>query len=218
LGARVFPREVEDYFVGVLKDTIQYRQDNNTQRNDFLNLLIQLMEKGNIDEEVGGTDTRKITFNELAAQAFLFLFAGFETTSTTMGFMFYEMAFNQDIQQEARKEVESIVKKYDGEITYEAIQDMNYLQRVMNETLRKYPPAGVVFRIAGEDYKVKNTNHVIEKGTTVFIPVYAVHHDPEIYENPSKFDPDRFLPEEVAKRHNLSFLAFGAGNRNCIGI
>ncbi len=88
----------------------------------------------------------------------------------------------------------------------------------LTETLRKYPPAGFLFRTASEDYKVKNSRHVIRKGTQVIVPAYAIHHDPQIYENPSVFDPERFNPEEVEKRHNFAYLPFGEGQRNCLGI
>lgn len=59
---------------------------------------------------------------------------------------------------------------------------------------------------------------VLEKGTQVFIPVLGIHHDPEIYPDPEKFDPERFSPEAIRARHPYAFLAFGEGPRNCIGM
>lgn len=69
-----------------------------------------------------------------------------------------------------------------------------------------------------EDYQVPDTDITLEKGTMVAIPVKAIHYDPEIYENPQQFQPERFAPEEVHKRHAQSFLGFGDGPRNCIGL
>jgi cytochrome P450 family 6 len=218
LGLRLFPKDIEQFFMKIIQDTINLRKNEKLERKDFMNMLIQLMEKGNIDDEVGGSDTRKITFKELAAQAFIFFFAGFETTSTTMSFMLYELAYNQDIQDKVRKEIQDVVKKHNGEITYDAIQEMTYLRQTFDETLRKYPPAGFLFRIAVDDYKVRNSNHIIEKGSSVIVPAYSIHHDPEIYPNPDRFDPDRFTQEEIEKRHNYAYLPFGEGNRNCIGV
>jgi cytochrome P450 family 6 len=123
--------------------------------------------------------------------------------------MFFELAANKEVQNKARAEVLDIIQKHSGILTYEAIQEMTYLTQVMNETLRRYPPAGILFRVANENYEIKDHRHVIEKGTAVFIPVYGIHNDSRFYENPEKFDPDRFSPEEVAARHKMAFLPFG---------
>lgn len=86
------------------------------------------------------------------------------------------------------------------------------------ETLRKYPPAVVLTREALNDYTIPDTEHVIEKGTLCFIPVFAIHHDPEYYPDPERFRPKRFAPEAVSKRDALTWLPFGEGPRNCIGL
>jgi cytochrome P450 family 6 len=77
------------------------------------------------------------------------------------------------------------------------------------ETLRIYTPIGQVFRKAENDYKVPGTNFTIEKGVTCLIPVHAIHHDSKYYYDPELFNPDRFSPEEVKKRHKFAFLPFG---------
>jgi cytochrome P450 family 6 len=86
------------------------------------------------------------------------------------------------------------------------------------ESLRKYPPAPNLVRCATADYKVPDTNEVIDKGTSVMIPVYAIHHDPELYPDPEVYDPERFNHDNEAKRNPFSFLPFGDGPRNCIGL
>lgn len=80
-----------------------------------------------------------------------------------------------------------------------------------------YPPAQHIARITVSEYHVPGTNIVLEKGQRVYIPNYSMQRDPDIYPNPDKFDPDRFHPDEVAKRHPMSFLSFGEGPRSCIG-
>lgn len=72
--------------------------------------------------------------------------------------------------------------------------------------------------MATKPYHVAVNNVTIEQNTLVMIPVYAIHHDPEVYPNPETFDPDRFLPEAVQSRPSCSFLPFGEGPRNCIGL
>lgn len=88
---------------------------------------------------------------------------------------------------------------------------------VVPETLRKYPLSASVNRLANEDYPVSGTKHVIEKGTWIKMPVYAVQHDPDIYPDPEKFDPDRFENNASQEHHIMSLLSFGQGPRNCIG-
>lgn len=81
-----------------------------------------------------------------------------------------------------------------------------------------YTPANTLFREAVTDYDIPGTNLRIDKGTAIIIPIYSIHNDPEIYPEPEKFDPDRFTSENIKSRHSFSFLPFGDGPRNCIGM
>lgn len=73
-------------------------------------------------------------------------------------------------------------------------------------------------RVTTKDYSVPNSNIILQKGTKVWIPVHAIHHDEKYFPQPEKFDPQRFTAEEVNNRDNIKFLAFGQGQRNCIGL
>lgn len=85
------------------------------------------------------------------------------------------------------------------------------------ETLRKYPPIPTIFRICTEQYKIPDTNVVIDKDTIVQIPILGIHYDPEYYPDPDKFDPERFSLENKSQRHQYTWLPFGEGPRICIG-
>lgn len=140
LGVKQTDREIENFFMNVVKDTIEYREKNNVQRKDFLQLLIQLKNQGSVDEDdenfgIEQTPISKVqtlTLNQLAAQCFVFFLAGFETSATTMTFALFELAVNQDIQDRLRLEIETVLKKYDFNISYEAVMEMSYLDKVIH--------------------------------------------------------------------------------------
>jgi len=75
----------------------------------------------------------------------------------------------------------------------------------------------VTQRICEESYKIPDSDVVLEKGTKVLVPIYAIHHDPLYYENPNAFDPDRFFGENKKLYNNDTYLPFGDGPRICIG-
>ncbi|CAD7079492.1 unnamed protein product [Hermetia illucens] len=214
---RVFKKDVTDFFMDTVRGTIAFREKNNVRRNDFMDLLIQLKNGGLLEDE-HSKKLGKLTIEEVAAQAFLFFIAGFETSSTTMMFALHELSLNPDIQEKARQEIDEVLRKHDGKITYESIEEMVYVDRIISETLRKYPAAPNLLRKCTQDFNVPNSEVIIEKDTIVFIPAYSIHHDPEIYDNPEVFDPDRFSPEQIKNRHPVAFLGFGDGPRNCVGL
>lgn len=133
--------EIEKFFMNIVKETVEYREKNNVQRKDFMHLLLQLKNSGRVTENENAeiknnkafseSDDR-ITMNELAAQCFIFFFAGFETSASTMTFAMLELAMNQDIQDKLRAEIFSVLNKYDGKLTYDAMMEMTYLNMVVH--------------------------------------------------------------------------------------
>lgn len=83
--------------------------------------------------------------------------------------------------------------------------------------MRKHSAAGVIGRACNKPYRIPGTEIVLEPGLQVHIPVQGIHHDPEYYPDPEKFDPERFNDENKSKRPAFAYLAFGDGPRNCIG-
>jgi cytochrome P450 family 6 len=170
------------------------------------------------------------------AQATQFFLAGFETTSSTISFALYELAINQDIQRKLRKEIRNVLSKFDEEISYESLKEMEYLDMcvkgeknfvknflstyfiLISETLRKYPVLPFLDRRNNADYPIAGSDVVLEKGTPIFISIWGLHFDPTYYPDPEKFDPMRFTEENVKSRPQFTYLPFGEGPRNCIGL
>jgi cytochrome P450 family 6 len=131
LRLRQFSKKLSDFFINVVGGNIKYREDNNDNRNDFLNMLIQLKNKGSIDGEFS-TEMKKLTLHEVLAQCFLFFLAGSDTSSTTISFALTELAYNQDLQDKLRDEILEKTKDTNGEIPYETLHDMTYLNQVVS--------------------------------------------------------------------------------------
>jgi len=206
LRLTVTSKDVHEFFMRVVSETVKYRETSNVSRKDFIQMLVELKKENVLD------------INEIAAQSFVFFLAGFETSSTLMNYAFFELAKDKVCQEKLREEILTVLKKYDGEICYDSIMEMKYLQQVIDETLRLYPPVPIINRQCNEDYKLPNMDFTIEKGQTIMIPAYSLHHDEEYYPDPERFDPERFAPENKDRLVPYTFLPFGEGPRICIGL
>ncbi|XP_011875039.1 PREDICTED: probable cytochrome P450 6a14 isoform X2 [Vollenhovia emeryi] len=218
-----FDRGVIKFYMNMFRENVEYRRTHNIVRQDFMNLLMQLMDRGYVEPDMDddkkkineSSTVSKLTIAEATAQSFVFFAAGYETSSTTATFALYELAQYHDIQDKVRKEIDEILAKHGG-LTYDSVNDMTYLHKVVNETLRKYPPIPFLNRICTKDIALP-MNINLPKGTSITIPVLGFHRDPSIYPDPDKFDPERFNADVVADRHPYAYLPFGEGPRVCIG-
>ncbi|XP_078037565.1 putative cytochrome P450 6a14 [Augochlora pura] len=214
IGHLLQPTEVTNFFMKVVMDAMNYREKNNVVRPDFINMLLELKKNPSQLENIELTDSL------LTAQAFVFFLAGFETSSSTIGHALYELALQPDIQDKLRKEIRENLEENAREgksLTYDQVKEMKYLDAVFRETLRKHPILPILMRQVTTNYTFKGTEITIPKDTRIWIPVYGIHNDPDIYTNPEVFDPERFTNNGISTRHPMSFLAFGDGPRNCIG-
>ncbi|XP_055619245.1 probable cytochrome P450 9f2 [Toxorhynchites rutilus septentrionalis] len=227
------------YFMSVIKDNMKQRGAHGIVRNDMIQMLIEAREgalKHQKDEQqtkdagfatveesnIGKlTHSREWTDNELIAQCFLFFLAGFDTLSSCLSFLTYELALNPDIQKRLYEEVLQIDQSLNGKpLTYDSLQKMQYMDMVVSESLRKWPPSIVSDRYCGKDYHYSDgadARFVIEKGLTLWIPTLAIHRDPKHYHNPDQFDPERFSEENRSSINTGAYIPFGVGPRNCIG-
>jgi cytochrome P450 len=160
-----------------------------------------------------------VSLDELKAQGILFFLAGFDTTATLLSNLSYLLAANPSTQERLLQEIDTWNTKF--ELNYDTVNGFKYLDAVVWETLRLYPPVSRVERECVADYKLARTGIYVPAGMTVSIPVYAIHRDPKNFEDPDSFKPERFLRTEdgePAIKHPYSFLPFGGGPRNCLGM
>ncbi|XP_001606687.2 probable cytochrome P450 6a13 [Nasonia vitripennis] len=214
-------KKVHAFFVYLFQKTVAYRRAKKIVRNDFLNMLMQLMDRGYVENEFEASSTNvsdddRLSMTEAVAQSVIFFAAGQETTSSALCCCLYELALHQDVQKKLQWEIDQAFASPEG-LTYEKIFEMPYLDMVLCETLRKHPGAPVLNRISLADLNVPDSKFRIPKGMRLVIPVNGIHSDPNVYPDPDRFDPSRFTPENRAKRHPLVYLPFGEGPRHCIG-
>ena len=199
---------VGQFFTRAVKRTLEQRRSGGP-RKDFLQLLLDTKDKdGN----------RVLTDSSIVAQSVLFFVVGYDTTATLLMFAAYCLATHPEVQEAVHDEIDEVLERHGGQLTYEAVGEMSHLDRVISETLRLYPPGSRMERQSSKEYTLPGTNVTLPCGTIVQMPIFAVHHDPDHFPDPLRFDPDRFLPEEKEKRHPCAYMPFGSGPRNCIAM
>ncbi|XP_077977326.1 cytochrome P450 3A29-like [Glandiceps talaboti] len=216
LNLKVIPVDLMNYFVASTNQTIDLRKSEANPRQDLLQLMLNAHNEVK-DEDLEGEERVKLTNNEILGQSLTFYLAGYETTSTMLSYAVYLLATNTDIQERLREEIDTVMQNYDSP-GYEAQQQMKYLDQVCCETLRLYPPAISTDRQCNEDCLIGRDCIFIPKGMNIHIPIWAVHHDPDVYTDPDTFDPDRFSQEKKQSLHPYAWLPFGGGPRICLGM
>ncbi|NWX16379.1 CP3AO protein, partial [Aegotheles bennettii] len=207
-----FPAGAVDFFMRSISKIKQDREkDVHKGRVDFLQLMIESQNSTN----EANHPYKALTDSEVLAQAFIFIFAGYEPTSNTLGYLAYELAMHPDVQQKLLEEIDTVLPNK-APLTYDAMMQLEYLDMAVNETLRLFPLGGRIERACKRDVEINGVT--IPKGTVVMIPPYTLQHNPEYWPNPEEFRPERFSKENKETIDPYTYLPFGAGPRNCIGM
>ncbi|KAK9745093.1 Cytochrome P450 [Popillia japonica] len=207
---RLLPKSLTQKYKSLVVQTLKYRAENNIKKNDFFDHL----------QEFRG---EKQTVDEMAAQLGGLYIDGFGTNASGINFLIYNIAALPDVQNRLRDEIREYLERNDGKLTPEAIIEMPYLDAVVSESLRQYPPFPNLTRRCTKSYEMpkaseNSSGFTMKVGTPVVIPAYTLHHDERFFPNPEKFDPDRFLGSNKESIVKYSYIPFGEGPRICIGM
>jgi len=228
MGLGTLSQDSINFFAGKVQSILKMRKGMKEKPLDFLQLLLDAhadetnyeTEKLSAFEET--TDIkqwksikRALTEEEIVANSLLFFLVGYETTATIVGWMTYNLSLDENVQDKLYDDIMTVLKKY-KKIDYEAVAKMTYLDQVFCESLRLYPPAMRTDRQCNQSCEIGPYH--IPKDMIVNISIVGVHHCEEFWPEPEKFDPDRFSPENRDNIVPYSFIPFGAGPRNCIGM
>ncbi|XP_070558923.1 cytochrome P450 20A1-like [Ptychodera flava] len=202
--------ETEENFKAALKvwhnqilDVILHRRENpplNEKDRIFLDILLDCCKS----EE------------HLLGEVAVYYTGGYHTTTFLLVWAFYYISRDMEMQDKIYEEITTILGT-GKEVDFGILADLEYLKRVLNEAIRCSVLAPFAARVNNEE-DMKVSEYTIEKGTGIVHAIGVVHMDKNIWPEPERFDPDRFLPEQTAKRHKLAFSPFGfAGKRMCPG-
>lgn len=189
---------------GLVNDLIAARRRYPTEGDDLVNLLIRAQDP---DGGIGLSDA------EVRDQALVFLLAGHETTATALTFALHLLGHHPDLQDRVAEESARVLGS--GEFALDDVHSLSYTTMVVKEAMRLYPSASATSR----------TNHradviggyAIPPGSAVVLSPWATHRHPHFWEEPDRFDPERFTPKAEAARPRYAYFPFGGGPRACIG-
>ena len=186
-----------------MRQMIEERRASSEERDDFLSILLRARdEDGNQMSEEQAIDECLTLFG-----------AGHETTATALAWTWYVLSQHPDIYARVLQEVDTVLQ---GRVpTYNDLANLPYCLQVFKETLRLYPPAYALTRVALHDIELNG--YQVHKGESVMIPIYVLHRRSDFYPDPETFDPERFTPEREKQLPRYAYMPFGAGPRICIG-
>ncbi|EDX85113.1 Cytochrome P450 superfamily [Synechococcus sp. PCC 7335] len=189
----------------VVLEIIQNRRKESEQSDDLLSMLMDAT-----DEETG----KGLSDLELLNEMITLFNAGHDTTATSLAWTWYLLGLHPEVADTMRSEVDAVLQG--GEPTFEKLPKLEYTRRVFDESLRLCPPGmGLAPRAALAADELDG--YAIPKGAIVNIAFYFTLRHPDFWERPEQFEPDRFLPMNVARRPKYAYMPWGAGPHVCIG-
>lgn len=180
---------------------IRERRAKSEDRGDVLSMLLAAR-----DEDGGAMSDKQVR-----DEAMTLMLAGHETTANALSWTFLLLSQHPDARETMEKELDALGR----DPSYEDLAKLPYTLAVFKEAMRLYPPAYMVARRAREDVTIGE--HRITKGAICFVSVIGIHRRPDVWSDPDRFDPTRFLGDKEKQLPRCAYLPFGAGPRICIG-
>ncbi|XP_046283158.1 cytochrome P450 3A9-like isoform X4 [Marmota monax] len=206
----MFSKDVTNFLKKAINRMKESRpQEKQQHRVDFLQLMINSQNSKDVESHKSLSDL------DLVAQSIIFIFAGYETTSSALSFILYELATHPDAQTKLQQEIDAALPNK-APATYDTVLQMEYLDMVVNETLRLFPIAGRLERVCKKDVDINGVP--ISKGTVVMIPRFVIHRDPQHWPELEEFCPERFSKQNKDSIDPYMYMPFGNGPRNFIGM
>ena len=193
---------------------IAERRLTGTDTGDLLSMLLLARDTDGDGDGGGMTDT------DLRDELLTILLAGHETTANALTWAWYLLSQHPEVEARLHQEVNAVAPT--GAISPADIGRLGYARAVIAETLRLYPPAYLLGRLATSPYHVSGTNYELPMGTLVFVSPYLLHRDVRFWTSAEQFRPERWLPQADGgtapqPSHKFAYFPFGAGTRICIG-
>ncbi|GIY15069.1 cytochrome P450 4V2 [Caerostris darwini] len=201
---------VRDFTKSLLQEEKQkYLSQNSTTNEGKSRSLINLLLTHHLQ-------LKDFTEEDVIEELITIMLSGHDTTMISVAWTLYMLGLYPEVQAKVHEELDWIFgEDVERHATLDDLKDMKYLDCVIKETMRLYPPGHFLSRRITEDITI--CGYSIRKGATCVAFTNLLHRDEEVFPNPEKFDPDRFLPENSATRNSFAYIPFSIGPRNCIG-
>lgn len=185
------------------------------QLDDYLFQLIALRRRSSAppDDLLGSLIASGMPDALIRDQLLTLIIAGHDTSTALLAWALYLLSTHMQVQSAAQREIAEVLATEPPAFAH--LAGLQYLDQVIDETLRLYPPIHLGSRLAAADLEF--AGYRIPAGQRILYSIYLTHRSPRYWNDPSAFDPDRFSPEQVRQRLPYTFLPFGGGARNCIG-
>jgi cytochrome P450 len=187
-----------------LLELVVERRTSAMPRADLLDMLL-----GASDPET----ERAMSDEEVVDNLLTFITAGHETTALGLAWTLHLLTQHRDVEQAVLAEIAAVTGG--GKVQPEHVAALTLTKAVFQEAMRLYPPAPVITRQVAEPFELGGV--ALGKSTVVYVPIHAVHRHERLWEEPNRFEPQRFMHEASRARHRYAYLPFGAGPRVCIG-